>query len=111
MAESKSKSKADPGGKTPQGWSIFRKQVKAKASRKVRSRQEPANVWFGLGMFGMVGWSVAIPSLLGIAAGVWVDLHIASPYSWTLMLMLAGVGLGCLNTWYWIQKESQQESE
>lgn len=109
MAESKPESKADQGKTTPQGWSMFRQQVETKASRKVRSRQEPANVWFGLGMFGMVGWSVAIPSLLGIATGVWVDLHFPSPYSWTLMLMLAGVGLGCLNAWYWIQKESQRE--
>ena len=57
----------------------------------------------------MVGWSVAIPSLLGIGLGVWIDTHIQSKYSWTLMLLVIGVALGCLNAWYWISKESHSD--
>jgi ATP synthase protein I len=30
-------------------------------------------VWFGLGMMGLIGWSVAIPTLLGAALGLWLD--------------------------------------
>lgn len=57
----------------------------------------------------MVGWSVAIPSILGIALGVWIDNNIQSKYSWTLMLLVIGVALGCFNAWYWINKESQSD--
>ncbi|MBW2167135.1 MAG: AtpZ/AtpI family protein, partial [Deltaproteobacteria bacterium] len=73
------------------------KAVGAKEVRKIRARREKNNdVWFGLGMFGLVGWSVAVPTLIGIALGIWIDLKWPSRYSWTLMLLIIGVILGCL---------------
>jgi ATP synthase protein I len=84
---------------------LFRK-LKAKEARKMRARhQRDGSVWFGLGMFGLVGWSVAIPTLLGVALGVWIDLKWASRYSWTLMLLIIGIGVGCLNAWFWVSRE------
>ncbi|MGF1478532.1 MAG: AtpZ/AtpI family protein [Cyanophyceae cyanobacterium] len=90
----------------PRREKTFPYQVATKANRKIEARRESKSLWFGLGMFGMVGWSVALPALLGIALGVWIDTHIASRYSWTLMLLVVGVILGCLNAWYWIERES-----
>jgi ATP synthase protein I len=84
-------------------------QVAAKASRRIQAQQRRKSIWYGLGLFGVVGWSVAIPSLAGIFLGIWMDQHISSPYSWTLMLLVLGVGIGCLNAWYWVQKESEEE--
>jgi ATP synthase protein I len=82
--------------------------VGRKESRKLKARREKGrSLWFGMGMFGLVGWSVAIPTLAGIALGVWVDSRWPGPYSWTLMLLVIGVGLGCLNAWYWIKRESR----
>lgn len=72
----------------------------------MRARQQKDHsVWFGLGMFGLVGWSVAIPTLIGIALGVWIDLKSASQYSWTLMLLIIGIVVGCLNAWFWVSRE------
>ena len=90
-------------------WRSFQDQISTKSDRKIKARKESKNIWFGLGMFGMVGWSVAIPSLLGIGLGIWLDTHIQSKYSWTLMLLIIGVALGCFNAWYWISKESQSD--
>ena len=90
-------------------WRSFQDQISTKSDRKIKARRESKNIWFGLGMFGMVGWSVAIPSLLGIGLGIWLDTHIQSKYSWTLMLLIIGVALGCFNAWYWISKESQSD--
>ena len=87
----------------------FQRQIASKSDRKIKARKEAKNIWFGLGMFGMVGWSVAIPSLLGIGLGMWIDTHTQSKYSWTLMLLVIGVVLGCFNAWYWISKESQSD--
>ncbi len=87
----------------------FQKRISRKSDRKIKARKEAKNIWFGLGMFGMVGWSVAIPSLLGIGLGIWIDTHSQSKYSWTLMLLIIGVALGCFNAWYWISKESQSD--
>lgn len=81
-------------------------RIARQADRKRRARrQREAGVWFGLGMFGMVGWSVAIPTLAGVAIGVWIDTTYPSPYSWTLMLLVPGLAIGCLNAWYWISRE------
>lgn len=87
------------------------REVEARARRKLRARRErDRSVWFGLGMFGLIGWSVAIPALLGIAAGVWIDSRWPSDRSWTLMLLILGVALGCLNAWNWLQRENSETS-
>ena len=87
----------------------FKEKVEAKEARKLKARQEERpKVWFGLGMFGLVGWSVAIPTLIFIAIGLWIDATWPSQYSWTLMLLFVGIVIGCLNAWYWVQRESKR---
>ncbi len=81
--------------------------VARKQARKERARAEGKHgLAYGFGLFGLVGWSVAVPTLLGISLGVWIDSRSTSPYSWTLMLMIAGLTMGCFNAWYWVRKEA-----
>jgi len=81
-------------------------QIGRKEERKLWSRRRGKdNVWFGLGMFGLVGWSVAIPTLIGIAVGIWIDQTWPSRFSWTLMLLAIGAAVGCLNAWAWVSRE------
>lgn len=85
-------------------------QIGEKADRKLRARQRPKiSTWFGLGMFGLVGWSIAVPTLAGIALGVWLDTKLNARMSWTLTLLFIGVVLGSLNAWYWMKQESKGE--
>jgi ATP synthase protein I len=81
----------------------FRRRIRRKLTRHQKAQQDKNELFFGLGVFGVVGWSVAIPTLIGIALGVWIDKTWPSPYSWTLMLLFLGVILGCLNAWFWIE--------
>jgi ATP synthase protein I len=84
--------------------------VGRKARRKLRARREGRRgVWFGLGMFGLVGWAVALPTVAGAAAGLWLDRRFPSRISWTLTLLFAGALLGSLNAWYWVKRESRGE--
>ncbi|MCF8145815.1 MAG: AtpZ/AtpI family protein [Deltaproteobacteria bacterium] len=88
----------------------FSEEVRKKEARKVQARKEgDRSVWFGLGMFGLVGWSVAIPTLGGIAIGIWIDKTWPGPRSWTLMCLVIGVIIGCVNAWYWVKRESGRE--
>jgi ATP synthase protein I len=88
----------------------FERKVGRKAARKLRARREAdRGAWFWLGMFGLVGWSVAVPTVLGIALGVWLDHTWPGRVSWTLTLLFIGVVVGGLNAWYWIQQESRRE--
>ena len=90
-------------------------EVGAKAARKLRARSNSAQgVWFGLGMMGLIGWSVAIPTLLGAALGLWLDRHYPGRHPWTLALLVAGLAIGCFNAWHWVANEDKairQEQE
>jgi ATP synthase protein I len=82
-------------------------QVGAKAARKLKARRSTQGVWFGLGMMGLIGWSVVVPTLLGAALGIWLDKHHPGGRSWTLALLVAGLAIGCLNAWFWVAKEEK----
>ena len=84
--------------------------VGKKAIRKLRARRgKERDAWFWLGMFGLVGWSVAIPSVAGIALGLWLDERYPGQPSWTITFLIIGVAVGCLNAWYWIKQESEDK--
>ena len=83
-------------------------QVGARAARKLRARRSGTpGVWFGLGMMGLIGWSVVVPTLLGAALGLWLDQRYPGGRAWTLALLMAGLTLGCLNAWHWVSKEER----
>lgn len=93
----------------PSRRSVFSRAVGTQENQKLRAqRGKPRSIWLGLGMLGLIGWSVVVPALLGVAGGVWIDTHFPSRYSWTLMLMLIGVVIGCLNAWRWVTKEHRE---
>lgn len=87
-------------------------EVGAKAARKLKAqRKVTQDIWFGLGMMGLIGWSVAIPTLLGAALGLWLDKRYPGVRSWTLMLLVLGLVIGCLNAWHWVAKEGEEMRE
>jgi ATP synthase protein I len=85
------------------------RQVGEQEARRLRSRRPGAtSIWSGFGMFGLIGWSVAGPTLLGALSGLWLDKHHAGSHSWTLALLVAGLCLGSLSAWHWVAKEYRQ---
>ncbi len=90
----------------------FSRAVGAKAARKLKAqRNSTQGVWLGLGMVGLIGWSVVVPTLLGTALGIWLDNRHPGSHSWTLMLLVIGLAIGCLNAWHWVSKEDQEMHE
>jgi ATP synthase protein I len=83
----------------------FIEKVCRKEELKIRSRAEGrygALAW--IGMLGIIGWSVTVPMLLGVALGLWIDRTFPGKYSFTVMLLVGGLALGCVNAWSWIKK-------
>ena len=102
----------EPTRKTSKNASTFAGQVGEKAARKLKARRNATQgVWFGLGMMGLIGWSVAVPTLLGAALGLWLDKHHPGKHAWTLTLLVAGLTIGCLNAWHWVAKEDKAMRE
>jgi ATP synthase protein I len=92
--------------------SAFSREVGAKAARKLKARRNSTpGVWLGLGMMGLIGWSVVIPTLLGAGLGIWLDKHHPGEHSWTLALLVAGLAIGCFNAWHWVAKEDKEMGE
>jgi ATP synthase protein I len=92
--------------------SEFSRQVSQKEKRKLKAlKDNKRSVWFGLGMMGMVGWSVAVPALLGAALGSWLDKNYPQTFSWTLTFLLVGLITGSIIAWYWVANEDKEMHE
>src|ERR1035438_2298838 len=97
--------------RAPDG-TAFSREVGAKAARKLKARRNSTQgVWLGLGMMGLIGWSVVVPTLLGAALGIWLDNRHPGTHSWTLMLLVIGLIIGCWNAWHWVAKEDKEMRE
>lgn len=83
----------------------FIDQVEAQSKRKLRARGRINHIWSGFGMFGLIGWSVALPVVAGALLGIWIDSHYPGEHSWTLILLIAGLCIGCWNAARWVIKE------
>jgi ATP synthase protein I len=83
--------------------------IARKQARKLRARRERRRLtWFGLGAMGVVGWSVAIPTVLGVLAGHWLDERHPGPVSWSLTLLVVGATLGGLSAWRWLRRQPSE---
>ncbi|HEX9925658.1 MAG TPA: AtpZ/AtpI family protein [Anaerolineae bacterium] len=87
----------------------FSKEVGEEAKRMEHARRaKDEGLWFGLGTMGIVGWSIAVPTLLGILIGIWLDANWPAPFSWTLTLLVGGLMVGCLEAWQWVSQAAKK---
>jgi len=90
----------------------LRRIVLHKSVRRARARRRGRdNVWSYMGMFGLVGWTVAVPTLLGVALGVFLDNRVDSSISFTITFLVVGGAVGAWMAWYWIRRESEGDDE
>jgi ATP synthase protein I len=87
----------------------FLEKIKKDSEEKIKSQDEGKKVMFGLGMFGLVGWSIAIPTIMGIAFGLFLDKRFTQSFSWTITFLFVGVILGSFNAWRWLKEKSRDD--
>ncbi len=88
---------------------LLSKKIVVIEKRKLKAQRDSKHsVWTGLGMFGMIGWSVVVPTVLGIALGIQLDSKYPETFSWTLTFLFFGLMAGCLIAWRWIAKENKE---
>jgi ATP synthase protein I len=86
----------------------LQRQVAAAEERKLKAKRRGVQgLWMGIGMFGLIGWAVAIPTFLGVMLGAYIDDHYPGVHSWTLSLLIVGLFVGCLNAWHWVAREEK----
>lgn len=87
----------------------FHDQVGEKEELKLKAqRQKTDSVWQGFSVFGIIGWSVAVPTVILVLIGVMLDERYTGRQSYTLSLLGIGIFLGCMNAWYWVSRKMQE---
>lgn len=84
------------------------KQVELRQARMLRRRRQGLfGSWRAVALVGLIGWTIVLPMLIGIAIGAWIDRTWPSRFSWTLMLLCGGLMAGCVNAWTRIKQEQE----
>jgi ATP synthase protein I len=82
------------------------KAVRLRRGRREHwQREGERSIAQNLAMIGVLGWTIVIPTLIGIFAGRWLDQLFDSRIFWTLGLLVAGLALGCMLAWMRIHRE------
>lgn len=80
--------------------------VKRRRELRARWRRDgERSMGRNLAMIGVLGWTVITPMVLGIFAGRWLDRRLHSGLFWTLGLFAAGLVVGCVLAWKWIERQ------
>jgi len=88
------------------------KRVQKKAELMEKSRRRGAySPLQGFSAFGVIGWSIAVPTVLGAIAGKWLNSAAPQAFSWVLALMLGGLVIGIVVAWEWIAKNQDKNDE
>jgi ATP synthase protein I len=85
--------------------------IRRSAERKKYARNTPeSSPLKGLSSFGIIGWSIAVPTVGGAFLGIWLNRVAPQNFSWPIALILGGVVIGGMISWGWIDKESQDQA-
>jgi ATP synthase protein I len=84
----------------PENHERLEEAVRQRRERRERwQREGERSLGQNLAMIGALGWTIVVPTLLGIFAGRWLDQTFQSGIFWTLGLLVAGLAVGCTFAW------------
>ncbi len=77
--------------------------IRLREARRQRAQRE-GEPSFGryLAQVGVLGWTIVVPTLLGVFLGRWVDQRLGTGIFWTGPLLIAGLAIGCWTAWRWM---------
>ncbi|MCY0148553.1 AtpZ/AtpI family protein [Hoeflea sp. G2-23] len=106
MSEDQDKGSGDEAARDKDLRDRATQDIGDRARRMKAARDNPGpSPLRGIGTFGMIGWTVAVPTVAGAFLGIWLDKVAPQDFSWTIALILGGVALGAIVAWVWIDKE------
>ena len=82
------------------------KAVKTRQERRARGQIEgERTIGQNIAMIGALGWTIVMPTLVGIFVGRWLDRELATGIFWTLGLLVLGLAAGCALAWNRMHRE------
>lgn len=86
--------------------------IQRSAARMKHARSAPrVSPLRGLGVFGIIGWSVAVPTVGGAFLGLWLNRVAPQTFSWPIALILGGATVGVVIAWNWVSREATDHNE
>jgi ATP synthase protein I len=84
----------------PENHERLRDAVKTRQERRERwQREGERSIGQNLAMIGVLGWTIVLPTLLGLFGGRWLDRQFHMGIFWTLSLLVVGLTAGCMLAW------------
>lgn len=85
-------------------------EVRHRAERRSReAAYRERGFWVGVGTMGLIGWSVVLPAVLGGFFGIWLDGKLGTRRTFSGVLAVAGLCLGCWNAWRMVRNVLDQD--
>lgn len=80
----------------------------AKRTQEARNTKSVSPL-HGFSTFGIIGWSIAVPTVGGAFLGAWLDKVAPQSFSWPMALILGGIMMGAIIAWNWIDKQANNQ--
>ena len=82
---------------------LLRRAARRAVERAERGRENPEpSLGERLGQIGVLGWMIAIPMLLAVFAGRWLDRTFDTNVFFSGSLLMLGAAFGLWSAWRWM---------
>ncbi|RZF27500.1 AtpZ/AtpI family protein [Paraburkholderia sp. UYCP14C] len=85
-------------------------QRAASRERAARANPEPS-LGARLGQIGILGWTIVLPILLGLALGRWLDRVAGTRVFFAAPLLMIGAGIGLWSAWRWMHRQQRRDRD
>lgn len=83
----------------------FTREIEDAGRKLAAARKNRRSGWRHAALLGAGGWLLVVPVVGGAYLGRWLDArHAGGGQSWTLTLILIGLGVGIYNFWVYYRR-------
>ncbi len=82
-------------------------QAARRAARRAEEGRDNPEPSFGarLGQIGVLGWTIVVPTLLGLVLGCWLDKRLGTGIFFSAPLLMLGAAAGLWFAWKWMHRD------
>ena len=82
------------------------------SERDARARRDPEpSLGSRLAQIGILGWTIVVPTLVGLALGRWLDRLVGTRVFFSAPLLMIGAGLGLWSAWKWMHHQQRNDHD
>lgn len=79
--------------------------IRQRTARRLRAEREGEPSFAGyLAQVGVLGWTIVLPTLIGMFLGRWLDQRLGTGIFWTGPSLIVGLVIGCWAAWRWMHR-------